>query len=96
MEFLVEFESHVPEETPEAEVKERRNAEAAASAKLGQEGHLVRLWRPAAATAKAVGLYRADSPPQLDSLLSALPMAEWMHIAVTPLEPHPDDPPPHG
>jgi muconolactone D-isomerase len=96
MEFLVEFEAHVPGGTPEAEVNERRSAEVAASAKLGQEGHLVRRWRPTAATGKAVGLYRADSPPQLDSLLGALPMAEWMHITVTPLEPHPNDPPPHG
>jgi muconolactone D-isomerase len=34
----------------------------------------------------------ADSRTQLDGLLGALPLYEWMHIAVTPLEPHPNDP----
>ena len=59
MEFLVEFETHVPDGTPETDIKDRRNAEAAASAKLGQQGHLVRLWRPTATSGKAIGLYRA-------------------------------------
>ena len=93
MEFLVEFETRVPDRTPEAEVKDRRNAEAAASAKLGQEGHLVRLWRPDAASRSALGLYRAGSPAQLDSLLGGLPMHDSMRITVTPLESHPND---HG
>ena len=94
MEFLVELETHVPDGTPEAEVKDRRNSEAAASARLGQHGHLVRLWRPTAVAGKAVGLYHADSAPQLDSLLGALPMHDWMRVTVTPLEPHPNDPGP--
>jgi muconolactone delta-isomerase len=46
MEFLVEFDLHVPDGAPESEVKERVTAEAAASAQLGREGRLVRLWRP--------------------------------------------------
>jgi ribose 5-phosphate isomerase B len=39
------------------------SAEAAASAELARERHLVRLWRPPVAPGerKAVGLYRADS-----------------------------------
>jgi hypothetical protein len=39
-----------------------------------------------------VGLYRADSEAQLDGLLGALPLSEWMHITVMPLEAHPNDP----
>jgi hypothetical protein len=39
-----------------------------------------------------VGLYRADTEAQLDDLLGALPLDPWMQIAVTPLEPHPNDP----
>jgi muconolactone D-isomerase len=39
-----------------------------------------------------LGLYRADSEAQLDGLLRALPLHEWMHVDVTPLEPHPNDP----
>jgi muconolactone delta-isomerase len=92
MEFLVEFETHVPDGTPESEVMHRRNEEAVASAQLGQQGHLVRLWRPNAVSGKAIGLYRADSEPQLDGLLSALPMHDWMRVGVTRLEPHPNDP----
>jgi muconolactone D-isomerase len=41
---------------------------------------------------KIVGLYRADSETQLDGLLAALPLYEWMHVTVIPLEPHPNDP----
>ena len=94
MEFLVEFEVNIPEGAPESDVQERVSAEAAASADLAREGHLVRLWRPPAAPGerKAVGLYRADSEAQLDVLLGALPLNSWMRITVTRLEPHPNDP----
>ena len=71
-----------------------RRAEASAAAKLVDDGHLVRLWKPAAAADenKTLGLYRADSETQLDGLLDALPLRDWMRVAVTPLEPHPNDP----
>jgi muconolactone delta-isomerase len=90
MELLAEFDVHVPECTPEAEVEQRVSAEAVASAELAREGHLVRLWRPPVAPGerKALGLYRADSEAQLDGVLGALPLNGWMQISVTPLEPH--------
>jgi muconolactone D-isomerase len=98
MEFLVEFEVNVPDGTPESEIEDRENAEADAAAKLVDEGHLVRVWKRSVAPGetKILGLYRADSESQLDGLLAALPMYEWMHIAVTPLEPHPNDPAARG
>jgi muconolactone D-isomerase len=94
MEFLVEFEVNVPEGAPASEVEARESAEAFAAAKLIDEEHLVRLWRPPAAPgeSKALGLYRAASKAQLAALLGALPLADWMKITVTPLEPHPNDP----
>jgi len=94
MEFLVEFEITVPRGTPEAEVEARENAEAMAAAALVEQGHLIRVWRLAAPDrrASALGLYRADSSAQLDRLLEALPLYEWMQINITPLEPHPNDP----
>jgi muconolactone delta-isomerase len=94
MEFLVELEVNVPGGTPESEVKDRENAEASAAAKLVDEGHLVRLWKQRVAPDKTrtIGLYRADSEAQLDGLLYALPLYEWMRVTVTPLEPHPNDP----
>jgi muconolactone delta-isomerase len=94
MEFLVEFDIHVPEGILEAEAEQRMSAEAAASAELARKGHLVRLWRPPVAPGerKALGLYRADSEAHLDGLLDALPLSGWMQTSVTPLEPHPNDP----
>ena len=94
MEFLVEFELEVPAGTPRAEVEQRQRAESAAAAKLAEDGHLVRLWRrPLVGDGTtAIGLYRADSEAQLDDLLGALPLADWLRVTVTPLEPHPNDP----
>ena len=96
MEFLVEFAVGVPVGTPAAEVEALYRAEATAAAKLAADGHLVRLWRPPTAPGetKAVGLYRADDGAQLDALLGALPLYDWMQVTVTPLEHHPNDPVP--
>ncbi len=94
MEFLVEFEVEVPAGTPDAEVEQHQRAESAAAAKLAEDGHLTRLWRrPLAGDGTtAIGLYCADSEAELDGLLAALPLADWLHITVTPLEAHPNDP----
>ena len=55
--------------------------------RLAREGHLVRVWKPPVTPgkSKALGLYRADSRAQLDGLLGALPLADWMRVTVTPL-----------
>jgi muconolactone D-isomerase len=94
MEFLVEFEINIPKGTAEIEVQERENAEAVAAAALVEQGHLIRVWRVTAPNggSKVLGLYSADSKGQLDHLLEALPLHKWMHITVTGLEPHPNDP----
>ena len=94
MEFLVEFDVQVPDGASETEVEQRNRAEAAAAAGLVAEGHLLRLWRPTAAAGQptAVGLYAADSRAELDALLGALPLADWMQMTVVPLAPHPNDP----
>jgi muconolactone D-isomerase len=93
-EFLVEFDVEVPAGTPDEEVERRQRAESDAAAKLAQDGHLVRLWRrPLVGDGStAVGLYRADSEGELDALLAALPLADWLRVSVTPLEAHPNDP----
>ena len=94
MDFLVEFQVTVPEGTPATVVDERNRAEASAAAQLARDGHLVRLWRERGAPGetRAVGLYRAEDDAQLDGLLGALPLYDWMHLTVTPLSPHPNDP----
>ena len=98
MEFLVEFEVNIPDEAPESEIEARNSAEASAAARLVDDGHLVRVWKPPAAPGeiKALGLYRADSEAELADLIGALPLYDWMHVTVTPLEPHPNDPQPPG
>jgi len=96
VEFLVEFEVNVPDGAPASEIGARNRAEASAAARLVEQGHLVRLWKPPAEPAEtgALGLYRADSQAQLADLLRALPLYDWMNITVTPLEAHPNDPVP--
>ena len=94
MEFLVEFAVNIPDGTPASEIEHREKAEAAAAAKLVDEGHLVRVWslQVASGEARILGLYRADSEPELDALLGALPLYDWMHVTITALWQHPNDP----
>lgn len=94
MEFLVDFKVNVPTGAPESEVKDREKAEAAATARLADDGHLVRLWRRTVTSSDRpiVGLFRADSETDLDSMIGALPLYEWMDIRVTPLKSHANDP----
>ena len=94
MEFLVEFEVDVPAGTSETEVKDRERAEAVAATRLADEGHLLRVWKRPLSTGETnvIGLYRAESKTELDGLLSALPLYEWMTVTVTGLERHPNDP----
>jgi muconolactone D-isomerase len=94
MEFLVHFESVIPDGIADSEVEDRRKAEAVAAETLAEEGHLVRLWQVTIGTAATtvLGLYRAGSKAELDALLGALPMSEWMQMSITPLVQHPNDP----
>jgi muconolactone delta-isomerase len=94
MEFLVQFEMNIPDGVPESEVENLQKAEAAAAQTLASEGHLVRLWRVSADTGptRVLGLYRASSVEELDALLVALPLYEWMRTSITPLVQHPNDP----
>ena len=94
MEFLVQFEIAVPEGTTEMEVEARNTDEAMAAAALVEQGHLLRVWKLTVPNGQGsvLGLYRAESRAQLDGLLEALPLHEWMQIEITALEPHPNDP----
>ena len=94
MEFLVQFELNIPDGIPESEVQDRERAEAAAAETLAGEGHVVRLWQASVGTGRTtvIGLYRAGSRAELDGLLGALPLYEWMRTSITPLVQHPNDP----
>ena len=93
-EFLVGFAVDIPAGTPTPEIGRRQSAEAAAAADLARQGHLSRVWKRPGGPGEAtvLGLYRAAGRAELDALLDALPLRDWMTITVTPLEPHPNDP----
>ena len=94
MEFLVDFDLTVPAEVTESEVAARTEAEGAASAGLARTGHLERLWTVSRSPGhwRGLGLYSAGDEAEMDALLNALPMREWMDATATPLEAHPHDP----
>jgi muconolactone delta-isomerase len=92
IEFLVELEVDVPEGASASERNEREQAEATAAAELAHDGHLVRVWKLADGASKVLALYRASSRVELDELLRGLPLFDWMRVAVTTLQPHPNDP----
>jgi muconolactone D-isomerase len=94
MEFLVQFELNIPDGVPESEIEDRERAESVAAETLADQGHLVRVWRAFVGNGPAtvLGLYRASSKAELDGLLGALPLFEWMHTSITPLDQHPNDP----
>ena len=97
MEFLVEFEVHVPEQVPASEVEVQRAPRPSPQPAGGRRTPRSPVERRVApGAAKPIGLYRAVSEAQLDGLLRALPLYDWMDVTVTPLEAHPNDPAPRA
>jgi muconolactone delta-isomerase len=96
MEYLVTMTTHVPAGTPEQGVADMRAREAARSRVLVGQGHLLRLWRPPLQPGewRTLGLFAAADASQLDEVLASMPLRAWRTDEVTPLSPHPNDPPP--
>jgi muconolactone D-isomerase len=94
MEYLVNMTTHVPEGTPQAAVDDIRAREAARSAELAAQGHLLRLWRPPLRPGewRSIGLFAAGDDDQLEKVLASMPLRVWRTDEVTPLSPHPNDP----
>lgn len=95
MEYLVTMTTHVPGGTAQQAVDEVRAREAAHSAELAAQRHLLRLWRPPLAPGewRTFGLFAADDAGQLETVLASMPLRVWRTDEVTPLGPHPFDPP---
>jgi muconolactone delta-isomerase len=99
MEYLVTMTTRVPDGTPGQEVDEVRAREAAHSAELVAQGHLLRLFRPPLEPGewRTLGLFAADDGDRLEQVLASMPLRVWRTDDVTPLSPHPNDPgPPAG
>ena len=96
MEYLVAMTTHVPEGTPEAAVDDVRAREAAHSRDLAAQRHLLRLWRPPLEPGewRSLGLFAAGDSGELETVLASMPLRVWRTDEVTPLSPHPNDPPP--
>jgi muconolactone delta-isomerase len=95
MEYLVTMTTHVPEGTLEETVDDVRTREAARSRELVTQGHLLRLWRPPLQPGewRTLGLFAAADGGQLEEVLASMPLHVWRTDEVTPLSPHPNDPP---
>jgi muconolactone delta-isomerase len=94
VEYLVTMTTRVPDGTAEAEVADVRAREAAHSAELAAQGHLVRLWRPPLQPGewRSLGLFAADDGDALERVLASMPLRVWRSDEVTPLGPHKNDP----
>jgi muconolactone D-isomerase len=91
-EFLVEITTTIPDGADPGEVDRRRAAEAVRARELAAAGNLVRLWRRVGEL-RSIGVWRAvDEADLRRNVLDTLPLRSWMSLAVTPLQPHPNDP----
>jgi muconolactone delta-isomerase len=91
-EFLTTFVIAVPAGTPDGAVQEREAREAERAKELAGQGHLRRLWT-LPGPGRALGLWQADDPAEMQAILRSLPLDPWMTVETTPLSPHPSDPP---
>lgn len=94
MEYLVTMTTRVPDGTPEADVDDVRQREAAHSRELAAQGQLLRLWRPPLQPGewRSLGLFAASHAGDLETVLASMPLRVWRTDEVTPLAPHPNDP----
>ena len=94
MEFLADMITTVPAGTSDETVEDTKAREALRARELTDQGHLLRLWKPPAVDGewRTWGLFRAQDEAQLLDLLDSLPLHPWMHVDVTPLAAHPNDP----
>jgi len=95
MEYLVSMTTHVPGGTPEGAVQDIRAREAAHSRELAARGYLLRLWRPPLQPGewRTLGLFAAADGDRLEEVLASMPLRVWRTDEITPLSPHPNDPP---
>ena len=90
-EFLTTFTTVIPEGTPGQAVEDTEAREAERAKELAGQGHLLRLWR-LPGQSRALGLWDAGNPDEMQAMLKSLPLDPWMTVQTTPLSPHPSDP----
>jgi len=90
-EFLTTFVITVPQGTPGRAVADVEAREAERAKELAGQGHLRRLWT-LPGDGRALGLWQAAGPAEMQAILRSLPLDPWMTVQTTPLAPHPSDP----
>jgi muconolactone delta-isomerase len=90
-EFLTTFVIAVPDGTPDQAVADTEEREAGRAKELAGQGHLRRLWT-LPGRGRALGLWQAADPAEMQAILRSLPLDPWMTVQTTPLSPHPSDP----
>lgn len=90
MEFLVRFETRLPDSMDDAERKRLKDAERARAMELREAGVLKRLWRVPGRRA-VIGLWEAPDATALHDALASLPQFPWMDVTVEPLATHPQE-----
>jgi muconolactone delta-isomerase len=89
--FLTTFTISVPEGTPSRTVHDTEAREARRAKELAGQGHLLRLWK-LPGESRALGLWTARDPAEMQAILKSLPLDPWMTVETTPLTTHPSDP----
>jgi len=90
-EFLTTFTLAVPQGTSDRVIDAAAAREAQRAKELAGHRHLLRLWRLPGGS-RALGLWRARDPAQMQAILKSLPLDGWTTVQTTPLTPHPSDP----
>jgi muconolactone delta-isomerase len=90
-EFLTFFSTVVPDGVTAQEVADAEAREAAQTREWAGKGKLRRLWA-LPGEGRALGLWQADNPAEMQAIVKSLPLDPWMTTTVTTLTPHPSDP----
>jgi muconolactone delta-isomerase len=94
-EFLTFFSTVVPDGTTAQAVADADAREAQAAAEWAAKGRLRRLWA-LPGQGRALGLWQADNPAEMQAIVKSLPLDPWMTTETIQLTPHPSDPARHS
>jgi muconolactone delta-isomerase len=90
-EFFTTFTVSIPTGTPSDLVEEVDAREAERARELADRSRLLRLWG-LPGEHRTLGLWRADSAAEMDTILTSLPLWTWAQVETVQLAPHPSDP----
>lgn len=90
MEFLVRFETRLPDTLTRDEVTALKDAERSRAMELREAGILQRLWRVPGRRG-VVGLWEAEDATVLHEALASLPQFPWIDAHVEVLATHPQE-----